>query len=160
MEEDDRCRGEKRPGSTSSRQTKRWNNTKMTMHARTGGSSADRLVGNAEQDQNGHAFQTGADISVGAHDDWITQEKLLPEFDGAMRFPYHMRQTSKLSVFSYYMLLSVSSVYDTEWAHRNRPCSNKTLTRLGSVRKECLSQRPAVAMSTRSVVLLAGKTGS
>ena len=87
MEEDDRCRGEKRPGSTSSRQTKRWNNTNMTMHARTGDSSADRLVGNAKQDQNGHAFQTGADISVGAHDDWITQEKLLHEFDGAMRFP-------------------------------------------------------------------------
>jgi hypothetical protein len=38
-----------------------------------------------------------------------------------------MRQTSKLSVFSCCMLSSVWSVYDTEWAHRNWPCSNKTL---------------------------------
>ena len=66
---------------------KRWNNTNMIMHAGTGGSSTDRLVGNVEQDQNGHAFQTSADISAGAHDDWMTQEKLQHEFDGAMRFP-------------------------------------------------------------------------
>jgi hypothetical protein len=44
-----------------------------------------------------------------------------------IRFPQRMRQTSKLSVFSCCMLLSVWSVYDTEWAHRNWPCSNKTL---------------------------------
>jgi hypothetical protein len=54
---------------------------------RNRGSSVDRLVVNAEQDQNGHAFQTSASISAGARDDWMTQEKLQHEFDGAMRFP-------------------------------------------------------------------------
>lgn len=94
---------------------------------RNRGSLPGFVVDNAEQGQNGHAFQTSADISAGALDDWMTQERLRHEFDGAMRFPQHMRQTSKLSVFSCCMLLSVWSVYGTEWAHRNRPCSNKTL---------------------------------
>jgi hypothetical protein len=59
----------------------------MMMHTGKRGSSAAPLVGNAEQDQNGHASQTSADISAGAHGDWMTQEKLQHEFDEAMRFP-------------------------------------------------------------------------
>jgi hypothetical protein len=78
---------EERSGSTSSRQTRGWNNTNMIMHTGTGARQLTDWWGNAEQGQNGHAFQTSVDISAGAHDDWMAQEKLQHEFDGVMRFP-------------------------------------------------------------------------
>jgi hypothetical protein len=39
-------------------------------------SSASGRLDNAEQEQNGYAFQTTADLSAGAHDAMMKQEKI------------------------------------------------------------------------------------
>jgi hypothetical protein len=60
--------GKKRCRSASSRQTPEVEGYKHDNTCRNRGSSVDRVVGSAEQDHNGHTFQTNADISAEAHD--------------------------------------------------------------------------------------------
>jgi hypothetical protein len=54
---------------------------------RNRGSSLDRLGDNLEQDQNGHLFQTTADLSAGAHDAMMKQERIRHELDGSLKLP-------------------------------------------------------------------------
>jgi hypothetical protein len=70
---------------------------------RNRGSSLDRLGHNPEQDQNGHLFQTTADLSAGAHDAMIKQEKIRHELNGSLNFPgYPWRKVKIIHVLMLY----------------------------------------------------------